>query len=264
MRKMANIGFYPENCNEIETFIDYFNEILEKNIDEENKKRLFALKPKAIIAPHAGWVYSGFSANFAYKMTKNFESKRVILIGPDHKIGFKGASICLEEEYQTPCKTLKIDLEYSKLLKDKFNLLYLENAHNEHSTEVQTPFIAHYIKNPSIVEIVYSDYNPKDLSELIDFLLEDEDNLIIISTDLSHYYDKKTAMALDYNCIQAVYDLDTNKLEKCEACGKIGVEAMILSADKANLTSLIVDYRTSADANNDENQVVGYLSAVFL
>ena len=264
MRKMSNIGFYPENCNEIKNFIDYFNEILDKNIDEENKKRLFKVPPKALIVPHAGWVYSGFTANFVYRMTQNFENKRVILIGPDHKIGFQGASICLDTQYETPCKKLDIDIEYSNLLKEKFELIYLENAHNEHSTEVQAPFIAHYIKNPSIVEIVYSDYSANKLSKIIDFLLKDENNLIIISTDLSHYYDKKTAMALDYNCIQAVYDLDVNKLDKCEACGKIGINAMIKSADKNNLSSLVVDYRTSADANNDENQVVGYMSAIFI
>lgn len=264
MRKMANIGFYPENCNEIENFISYFNEILDKNIDEENKKRLFKVPPKALIVPHAGWVYSGFTANFAYRMTQNFNEKRVIIIGPDHKIGFKGASICLEDIYQTPCKNIPIDTEYSKLLLEKFNLSYIPNAHNEHSTEVQAPFVAHYIKNPSIVEIVYSDYSPKELSKIIDFLLQDENNLIVISTDLSHYYDKQTAMALDYNCIQAVYDLDISKLQNCEACGKIGVEAMILSADKNNLSSLVVDYRTSADASNDESQVVGYMSAIFI
>jgi len=264
MRVMSNIGFYPQNCNEIENFINYFNEILDKNIDEENKKRLFKVPPKAIIVPHAGWVYSGFTANFAYRMTQSFNEKRVIVIGPDHKIGFNGASICLEEKYQTPCKNLEIDLEYSKLLKKQFDLDYLKNAHNEHSTEVQMPFIAHYIKNPKIVEIVYSDYLAENLSKIIDFLLQDDNNLIVISTDLSHYYDKKTAMALDYNCIQAVYDLDISKLEKCEACGKIGVKAMILSADKNNMTSLIVDYRTSADASEDESQVVGYMSAVFI
>ena len=264
MRKMVNIGFYPEKCNEIQNFINYFNEILDKNIDEENKKRLFKVPPKALIVPHAGWVYSGFTANFVYRMTQNYKNKRVIVIGPDHKIGFKGASICLEQEYQSPCKTLKIDIEYSKKLKEKFNLIYLENAHNEHSTEVQIPFIAYYIQNPTIIEIVYSDYSSNELSNIIDFLLEDENNLIIISTDLSHYYDKNTAMALDYNCIQAVYDLDINKLDKCEACGKIGIKAMIMSADKNNLSSLVVDYRTSADATNDETQVVGYMSAIFI
>jgi len=263
MRVMANIGFYPENCNEVKQFIDYFNEILDKNIDEENKKRLFKVPPKAIIAPHAGWVYSGFTANFVYRMTQNFSNKRVVVIGPSHKIGFEGASICLDDSYATPCGNLDIDLEYSQLLKQKFDLLYLENAHNEHSTEVQMPFIKYYIKNPKIIEIVYSNINPDKISEIIDFVLED-DCLVVISTDLSHYYDKNTAMALDYNCIESVYNLDISKLQKCEACGKIGIEAMIKSADKKGLTSLIVDYRTSADANNDEEQVVGYMSAIFV
>jgi len=264
MRKMSVAGsFYPAKCEEIENYIDYFNEVLDKNIEEKDRK-LFKLKPKALIVPHAGWVYSGFTANFVYRMTKNFDKKRVILIGPSHKVAFEGASICLENEYESPCKNLKIDTEYSNLIKEKFNLIYLPSAHSEHSTEVQVPFLAHYIKNIELVEIVYSDYSPTKLSEIIDFLLKDEENLVIISSDLSHYYDKKTAMALDYNCLEAVHDLDEKMLNKCEACGKIGINAIIKSAKKQALTPLIVDYRTSADASGDENQVVGYMSAILV
>jgi AmmeMemoRadiSam system protein B len=264
MRKASVAGsFYPASCSKIETYITYFNEVLDKNIEEKDKK-LFELKPKALIVPHAGWVYSGFTANFVYRMTKNFESKRVILIGPSHKIAYEGASICLENEYESPCKNIKIDTEYSKILKEKFNLINLPSAHAEHSTEVQVPFIAHYIKDVELVEIIYSDYSPAKLSEIINFLLEDKKNLVVISSDLSHYYDKKTAMALDYNCIQAVHDLDEKMLDKCEACGKIGINAIIKSAEDLNLTPLIVDYRTSADASGDENQVVGYMSAIFV
>jgi len=264
MRKMVDAGhFYPEKCNEVQTFIYDFNQILDKNIDEKDRK-LFKLKPKAIIVPHGGWLYSGFSANFVYRMTQNFHSKRVILIGPSHKLKFKGATICLTDGYETPCKNLIMDKEYSLLLKEKFNLTNIREAHNEHSTEVQFPFIANYIENPKIVEIIYSDYSVDKLSELINFLLADRENLIIISTDLSHYYKKETAMKIDYNCVQAVYDLDLNKLKKCEACGKIGIEAMIKSADKFDMTSLIVDYRTSADATNDSSNVTGYMSAIFL
>jgi AmmeMemoRadiSam system protein B len=71
-------------------------------------------------------------------------------------------------------------------------------------------------------------------------------------------------MQKDYHCIEGVYDLDITKLDECEACGKIGIEAIIKSADELNLTSLIVDYRTSADASGDETQVVGYMSAIFV
>jgi len=261
MRNMANVGFYPESCEEVEKLIKYFNTILDEEIKD---KTIFNLSPKALIVPHAGWIYSGFTANFAYRMTQNFTEKRVILIGPSHKVAFEGASIFIHTKYQTPCKVLDIDTQYSMLLKEKFNLRYLSNAHNEHSTEVQAPFIAHYIKNPKIVEIVYSSYPASKLSEIIDFLLEDEKNLIIISTDLSHYYSKSVAVSLDHNCIEAVYDLDVSKLKKCEACGKIGLEAILLSADKKGLSSLIVDYRTSADITQDDTQVVGYMSAVFI
>ncbi|NPA55778.1 MAG: AmmeMemoRadiSam system protein B [Epsilonproteobacteria bacterium] len=263
MREMANVGFYPQECNEVERFIEYFNEILDKNIDQANKDRLFKLKPKAVIVPHAGWPYSGFSANFVYRMCKNFSKKRVIVIGPSHKVAFSGASVLLEEGYQTPCKTLQVDKQYSQTLIDKFGFAYLPQAHQEHSTEVQMPFVAHYIKEPLVVEVVYSECDAMKLHEMINYAIND-DNLVVISTDLSHYYNKAVAMQLDYNCLEAVYDLDITKLAKCEACGKIGLEAIIRSADELGLSSLVVDYRTSSDATNDETNVVGYMSAIFI
>jgi len=264
MRKIFNPDFYPQSCIEIKNYIDYFSEILDKNIDEENKKRLFKINPKMLIVPHASWIYSGFTANFAFKMCENLENKRVIIIAPSHKLSFKDASICLENSFETPCNNLTIDTDFSLNLKEKFNLNYISEVHQEHSTEVQIPFIANYIKNPKIVEIIYSEIENKKLSKIIDYLLNDKDNLIVISSDLSHYHSKKEALMIDYNCIQAVYDLDISKMKNCEACGKIGIEATILSAIKNNLTSLIVDYRTSADINNNEKEVVGYMSAILI
>jgi len=261
MRQMANIGFYPENCAEIEELISYFNKILDKNIDQENKKRLFKISPKALIVPHAGWVYSGFSANFAYKIAQN-NNKRVIVIGPSHKYAFEGISACIDD-FATPCGEIKNDIDYTNHLIEKFNIQTL-NVHNEHSTEVQFPFIKHYIKNSTMVELVYSKYSSDELAKIITYLLKDEKNIVIISSDLSHYYPKDIAMQKDYHCIEGVYDLDVTKLDECEACGKIGIEAIIKSADELNLTSLIVDYRTSADASGDETQVVGYMSAIFV
>ena len=143
-----------------------------------------------------------------------------------------------------------------------FNIQNLEYVHQEHSTEVQMPFIKHYINKP-VVEIIYSNENPLKIKEIINFALE-KDSLVVISTDLSHYYDLKMANKLDSFCLAAVEELNLEYIKNCEACGKIGVEGMILSAKEKNLTPFIVDYRTSADVNQDTNQVVGYMSAIFI
>jgi hypothetical protein len=153
----------------------------------------------------------------------------------------------------------------SKTLREKFELRCVSEAHQEHSTEVQFPFIKHYIPDAKIVELVYGDADSEDISKIIDFVLTQEDCGVIISTDLSHFYKEEDANKLDAICLEAVKKLDLNLLHSgCEACGIKGVNAMMLSAKKLSLSSHLLDYRTSADASGDESRVVGYMSAYFI
>jgi len=110
--------------------------------------------------------------------------------------------------------------------------------------------------------LIYSNYSPLKLKEIINYLIKNN-ILVVISSDLSHYYDLKTANALDNNCLEAVNNQDVQLLKNCEACGKIGIETLIHSSNELNLTPLIIDYRTSADISGDKTQVVGYMSAIF-
>jgi hypothetical protein len=263
MRKAVVKEWYGGNCEAVESYIEHFNKIIDENVDKQKAQEIFTLKPKALIVPHAGWVYSGFTANFAYRIAKNANPATVAVIGPSHKFAFDGISVTLEDEYETPCGNLKINIGLSKTLIENFDVKNLEYVHAEHSTEVQMPFIRHYFAAAEVIELVYSNYPPGKLKEIISYLIQ-KGVLVIISSDLSHYYDLKTANILDYNCLEAVNNLDIMQLEKCEACGKIGIEALILSSSELNLTPLIVDYRTSADVSQDETQVVGYMSAVFI
>jgi len=262
MRKAYFKDWYGKDCKSVEELISYFNQIIEDNVDKLKANEIFKLKPKALIAPHAGWIYSGFSANFAYKIAQNSNPKRVVVIGPSHKFPFDSSSVTLEEEYETPCGNLQIDTEFAKDIMINFNIQNLEYVHQEHSTEVQMPFIKHCINKP-IVEIIYSNENPLKIKDIINFAI-DKESLVVISTDLSHYYDLKTANRLDSFCLTAIEEISLEYLKGCEACGKIGLEGIILSAKEKNLTSFIVDYRTSADVNQDTNQVVGYTSAIFI
>ena len=262
MRKAVVKEWYGGSCEAIESLIKHFNTIIDENVDKNKAKEIFSMKPKALIVPHAGWVYSGFTANFAYRIASNTKPKRVVVIGPSHKFPIRGISVTLEDSYETPCGILPIDIEFSAKLIEKFGVANLEEVHIEHSTEVQMPFIYHYFGKIPVVELIYGNYSPQHLKEIIKYSLKD--SLVIISSDLSHYYDIKTANRLDYNCLEAVENLDISYLNKCEACGKIGITAMILAAKEKNLTSFIVDYRTSADVSADTSQVVGYMSAVFI
>ncbi len=263
IRKDAVAGqFYPDSPTEIERMIEHYNKILDESLKD---KEVLSLTPRAIIVPHAGYVYSAFTANFAFRLLANTHAKRVVVIGPSHRVYVQGTSVSDYDAYETPFGDLPIDKALVKDLKERFGLVFAPQAHQEHSTEVQMPFIKRYDPKANVVELVYGDENPARLAEVIDYLLDDPDTVVVISTDLSHYYDIQKANSLDSICMQAVAELDPAKLHQgCEACGKIGIEAMLLAAKKRALKPVLLDYRTSADASGDESQVVGYMSAAFV
>ncbi|SFP72785.1 AmmeMemoRadiSam system protein B [Hydrogenimonas thermophila] len=261
VREAAVAGqFYPSSAETIDEMFSYYNELLEKHID----KTLLETKSRAVIVPHAGYVYSGFTANIAYRILANSGLKRVVVIGPSHRVYLSGSSAGNFEYFETPFGDLKCDSALVNELMQKFNLKFFPDAHHEHSTEVQMPFIKKYL-NAEVIEVVYGDENPANLVPIIEFALNDDLTGVVISTDLSHFYDIEKAKQLDNICIDAVTKLDPDELHKgCEACGKIGIEAMLMAAKNLNLKPLVLDYRTSADASGDRSQVVGYLSAAFL
>ncbi len=262
-RKSAVAGqFYPSASQDIESAISHYNKILDEHLQKQN---ILTLKPKAVIVPHAGYIYSGFTANFAHRLLANSDLKRIVVIGPSHRVYLNGTSVSEYDTYETPFGNMKIDKRLVDEIKDIFSLHFIPEAHSEHSTEVQLPFINAYIPKASVVELVYGSEDPIKLSKIIDYLLKYEDVGIVISTDLSHYYDIDKANRLDSICLDAINKLDIEELHQgCEACGNIGVEAMLLSAKKAGLKPVLLDYRTSADASGDKSQVVGYMSAAFI
>ncbi|NPA74216.1 MAG: AmmeMemoRadiSam system protein B [Epsilonproteobacteria bacterium] len=262
-RKASVMGsFYPANPDEIKKMFKYFNRILDEN---ETKPPLSSIGTNAVIVPHAGYVYSGFSANMAYRVLGNFKPKSAVVIGPSHKIYIKGSSIAEYDSFETPFGDLQIDKELTKTLKERFDLSFIPSAHQEHSTEVQMPFLKYYFGDIKVVELVYGDENPQNLKNIIDFILQDSQNAVIISTDLSHFHDIEYANMIDSICLEGVKHLDVAKLHRgCEACGKIGLEAMVLSARENTLKPILLDYRTSADINHDRQRVVGYMSAAFV
>jgi AmmeMemoRadiSam system protein B len=256
-------SFYPASCSEIERYIAHFNGVLDQNgFNVESVE----IVPKAVIVPHAGYIYSGFTANVAFKSaaSKRGKTKRVVVIGPSHRVYINGASIALYDRYASPCGEMKVDLAYSNGLREHFGFLRFDpEAHCEHSTEVQIPFVQHYFPDAALVEIVYGDLDSRELSRLVDKVFEESDTLVVISTDLSHFYTKQVAKSLDTHCIEGMAELDIAALESgCEACGMIGVKAVIASAKRAGFKSQVLDYRTSADATEDEQSVVGYVSCL--
>jgi len=257
-RKLAVSGqFYPDNENEIQRYLEHFNKVLEENHITIDTK----LHPRAIIVPHAGYIYSGFTANMAYNyIPKNVEN--IIVIGPSHRYGFEGASIALYDKYPTPFGELPINKELSKELIEQYEFLHFyDEVHNEHSTETQFPFIKYYAGDKKVIEIVYSQCDYNYIAQVIEKLFKDENNFIVISTDLSHFYTLEEAKLKDMQCINAISsnDLETFNGE-CEACGLIGVKGLIKVTSKLRYKIKLLDYRTSADTSGDFKSVVGYTS----
>ena len=261
IREAVNAGaFYPAKKEEIDNLIDYFN-----NSTKDRDESIKDIKPKAIISPHAGYVYSGFGANLAHKALAKNGVRRVVVIGPSHYVAFNGISGSYFDEYETPYGNLKIDLEYLNIMSKHFNIGFIKESHNrEHSTETQMPFIAKYQPEVKVIELIYSQIDYKELAKVVEWLLSDSLTTVVISSDLSHFHDLKRAEFLDSICINGVSKLDIDILDiGCEACGITGIKSVIASAKELNLKSKILDYSTSADVTNDKSRVVGYMSALF-
>ncbi|WP_456457074.1 AmmeMemoRadiSam system protein B [Nitratifractor sp.] len=264
IRIAGNRGaFYPATCNEIEKMIDHWNGILDEALKD---KSILEEKPRAIIVPHAGYIYSGFTANIAHRILGNSRPKRVVVIGPSHHVYFEGVSASLMDRYESPCGDVPIDRAYAEELVAKFGLTFVPEAHNkEHSTETQIPFIRHYEPEAKVVELIYGKVDYRALVPIIDAVLADPDNAVVISSDLSHFYTLEQAKQLDNICLAGVAEEDISLLDKgCEACGIIGIKAIIAVAKEHGWKTQLLDYRTSADASGDTQRVVGYMSALIL
>lgn len=255
-RTMAHAGtFYPADPAEITRYFKAF---------ESAQPGDPAHAPRAVVVPHAGYVYSGFTAESAYRCFKNSHAKRAVVIGPSHRVAYRGISVSAFDAFETPFGALPVDRSYAEQLISDFGLGFDPQMHHEHSTEVQMPFIKYFAPDMQVVEMVYGSFSPESLGGIINVLLDDEENLIVISTDLSHFYTLEQANRLDNICLNAIKNEDPALLHQgCEACGKIGVEAMLIAAKAHQLGVELLDYRTSAWATRDESNVVGYTSALF-
>ncbi|BAL81097.1 AmmeMemoRadiSam system protein B [Caldisericum exile] len=249
-------AFYPEDREELKSMIRRFVESAPLE-DTDNIK--------AIIAPHAGYIYSGPIAGYSYKQLTNIDylkNIKVIIIAPSHYAYFHGASVGLFDAYKTPLGFVNVSKDAQKLLQlEEFH--FILDAHlEEHSIEVQLPFLQYTLSHFEIVPILYSEISEESLLRGI-LSIFDENTILVVSTDLSHYYPYDIAIKKDSHCIKAVQELNKKHILNCEACGKTGIATVIDFAKANNLKSKVLKYATSGDTAGPKTQVVGYLSAVF-
>ena len=262
MKRIAtNAGaFYPKTCHELERMIDEFNYMLESGLEDRS---ILEQRPRAIIAPHAGYIYSGFTANIAHRILANSRPKRVVVVGPSHHVYFEGVSITTQSVYASPCGDLSIDGTLTQKLVERFGLISVPEAHQkEHSTETQIPFICHYLPEVEVAELIYGQMDDRLLVPILEYVLRDLNTVVVMSSDLSHFYSQEQAERLDSICLEGIDRLDTGLLDQgCEACGIHGIKAILDVARMQGWHSTLLDYRTSADASGDTARVVGYVSA---
>ncbi len=217
--------------------------------------------PKAIIAPHAGYIYSGPIAATIYKSLLAHKDliKRVVLLGPAHRVGFLGIAVTKMQNFATPLGEVPIDANSIEAALQLPNVQVLEHAYDgEHSLEVHIPFLQTIFKYFSLVPCVVGMANPLDVANLLQHLWGGPETLIVISSDLSHYYDYQTAQKLDRATSDAIVQLKPNDIHDNQACGRLPVKGLLIAAENLGLKAKVLDLRNSGDTAGDKNRVVGY------
>ena len=219
-------------------------------------------KVRALVSPHAGYIYSGSVAAAGYHQIDR-TTKTVILLGPSHRVPLKGASILDVAAYETPLGKVPLANAAPRLQKLSF-VQSVPLAHQqEHSLEVQLPFLQVMLKEFKIVPILTNQADPQALASAIAPLVDDH-TLVVASTDLSHYYSYDTARSLDTICTNAVTSTNFSDMTLCQACGKQAVLTLMHLAELKDWTSTLVEYKNSGDTAGDKRRVVGYASIAYV
>ena len=252
IRKAAVAGmFYPSGKKELYEMVSAFI----KNADKIN----IGGKIKALIVPHAGYIYSGIVAAHGYKLLEGKNFKKVILVGPSHYFGFKGAAFDSSDYWETPLGKIRIAREKERDIIKKIKEVHEE----EHSLEVQLPFLQFVLKDFELLPIATCHVNSEELAKEIGMLLG-VDDLLIASSDLSHFYNYDKALKIDGYASEFIPKLGIASVERnVEACGKTGIIALMHIAKNKKWKCRLVKYLNSGDTSGNKESVVGYGCYVF-
>jgi len=218
--------------------------------------------PKALIVPHAGYIYSGAVAAEAYARLRAARGivRRVVMLGPCHRVPVRGLALPEATSFATPLGQIRIDQEAVKALAGLPQVVVSSAVHaEEHALEVQLPFLQRVMGEFSLVPLVVGAATPEEVFEVIDKLWGGVETLFVISSDLSHYHPYDEARAIDRRTVQAILDYST-AIDHEQACGATPVTGMLLAARRHRLNIELLDLRNSGDAAGGRARVVGYAS----
>lgn len=268
--------FYPEKKEELKLLINNLLKYsssesasggrVEKSDKDSSQLTSFARtirKLRALIVPHAGYIYSGVVAASGFNLAERAglgKNPRILLIGPSHRVAFDGLAASSFKEWDTPLGKVEIDpLNFEMTHKYPNDVICLNAAHvQEHCLEVEIPFLQVVLPSFSLIPLITGEGDPKKFSMILNKFEKDID-LFVISSDLSHYYPYEAAKILDARANDAIPNLNIKKIEEeVEACGKQGILTIMHLAKKKNWQGVFVDYKNSGDTAGDKNTVVGY------
>lgn len=218
-------------------------------------------EPRALIAPHAGYIYSGPIAASAYRQLAGLRDRvtRVLLLGPSHRVPFRGLAASSADAFRTPLGDIALDPALTRRLLQLPQVSYLDQAHAlEHSLEVHLPFLQTVLDRFSLVPLVVGDATPEQVGEVIGIAWEDPATFVVVSSDLSHYHDYATARRMDDWTSRQIVDGRVGTIDGEHACGCRPVNGLLRAAAEHDLHARVLDLRSSGDTAGDPGRVVGY------
>lgn len=217
--------------------------------------------PKAIIVPHAGYIYSGPTAAKAYARLRSEHGKirRVVLLGPTHRVAVRGLATVSTDGFNTPLGTVAIDQEAIATILDLPQVSVSDEAHaQEHSLEVHLPFLQTILDEFTLVPLIVGEANAKEVAEVIEALWGGDETLIVISSDLSHFHDYETANRRDKKTSQAIESLRYEDINHEDACGRTPISGLLHLARLKHFDIHMIDLCNSGDTAGSHDRVVGY------
>lgn len=246
-------SFYPQSPKElrkmITTLLDY------GKISEPKEP------PVALIVPHAGYIYSGPIAADAFKVVRDYKQnwKKVAVIGPAHFVYMNGFGLPSADFFRTPLGDVEICPELVSRLLEVGGVAINDEAHiQEHSIEVQIPFLQCVLEDFQLVPILVGDVSEGQMESLLQILFKEKDLLVILSSDLSHYFDYQTACQIDLLTTRAIEALKPERVSGEQACGAKAIRGLLRVVSKLGLVIQTITLANSGDTAGDKNRVVGY------
>ncbi len=247
--------FYPENPRILHQEVQAY-------LDDAKHHRL---TPKALIVPHAGYIYSGEIAAAAYATLQSSapQISRVILLGPAHRVAVRGMALPGSDAFATPLGSVMIDAEALQIASNIPHVIISEAAHAmEHSLEVQLPFLQIVLGEFKLLPVLVGSATPNEVAYLLECLWGGEETLIVISSDLSHYLSYQAAKITDEKTVQSILNFE-QPISHERACGGTPISGLMLAARKHGLTPHLLDLRNSGDTAGSRDRVVGYASLAY-